>query len=268
MLKKFFARNSSSSKLQEAQEINKEYAVGELALDRLPKHVAIIMDGNGRWAKKQGKPRTYGHYVGAETLRTIVKTAQNMKIQVVSAYAFSTENWKRPKIEVDILMGLLDTYLTEEIEEFNRNNIKVVFSGEIECLSAKLQLKVQNTIAKTAQNTGLILNLAINYGGRAEILQAVKRILVDSQAGKLASCDLTEKKFAQYLYTADLPDVDLLIRPGGDVRISNFLLWQIAYAEIWLTDKYWPEFTAELFIEAIKDFQKRDRRFGGLNNKK
>ena len=268
MLKKFFSYKSKNTEVTKDElSINNENSAKTIALDRLPQHIAIIMDGNGRWAKKQGKPRTYGHYVGAETLRMIVKTAQNLKIKVVTAYAFSTENWKRPQIEVDILMGLLDTYLTDEIKEFNKNNIKVIFSGDIDCLSKKLQAKVQNTLIQTVNNTGLILNLAINYGGRAEILTAVKKIVVDAQVGKLEAASLTEEVFASYLYTANLPDVDLLIRPGGDKRISNFLLWQVAYAEIWLTDKYWPEFTAELLVQAILDFQSRDRRFGGLNNK-
>lgn len=265
MLKRFFSRKPKETIILDNKiDLNNEYSAMEIALDRLPQHVAIIMDGNGRWAKQQGKPRTYGHYIGAETLRKIVKIAQKLNIKALTAYAFSTENWKRPQLEVDILMGLLDKYLTEEIEEFNRNNIKVVFSGNITGLSSKLQAKVQNTLRATAENTGLVLNLAINYGGRAEILAAVKKVVVDTQAGQLDINNLTEEKFAKYLYTENLPDVDLLIRPGGDMRISNFLLWQIAYAEIWLTDKYWPEFTAELFIQAIQDFQKRDRRFGGL----
>ena len=233
----------------------------------VPKHVAIIMDGNGRWATKQGKPRTYGHYAGAEVLRTIVKTADALGVKAITAYAFSTENWKRPKMEVTILMTLIGKYLTQELEEFNKNNVRVIFSGDKSDLPKQLQEKMLSTVDRTKDNKGLVLNLAINYGARAEILKATKAIAQEVQSGNLRLDDIDEKTFDAQLYTAGLSPVDLLIRPGGDVRISNFLLWQIAYAEIWLTDKFWPDFTPNLFIQAVREFQARDRRFGGLNKK-
>lgn len=241
-----------------------EYYTGDLYMDLIPKHVAVIMDGNGRWATAKNKIRTFGHQAGAETLKTIVRTAQKMGVQAMTAYAFSTENWKRPKLEVEILMTLLNKYLTDEIEELNQNNVRIIFSGDETTLPSKLQQKMQNALKKTENNTGLILNLAINYGSRAEIVRATKAFATDVAEGRRNIEDLTEQSFGGYLYTAGLPEIDLLIRSGGDVRISNFLLWQIAYAEIWLTPTFWPDFTPELFITAVRDFQKRDRRFGGL----
>lgn len=245
----------------------KEYDAGDIFVEAVPKHVAIIMDGNGRWATFRGKPRTYGHYAGAEVLRTIVKTADALGIKAITAYAFSTENWKRPKVEVNILMSLIDTYLTKEINEFNKNNVRVIFSGDRSDLPKKLQDKMLSTTEITKNNNGLTLNLAINYGSRAEILRATKLIAQDVNAGNIQLDDIKEDLFERYLYTQGLGPVDLMIRPGGDMRISNFLLWQIAYAEIWLTKTFWPDFTPELLIQAVKDFQARDRRFGGLNKK-
>lgn len=245
----------------------REYDAGDIFVEAVPKHVAIIMDGNGRWATMRGKPRTYGHYAGAEVLRTIVKTADALGVKAITAYAFSTENWKRPKIEVKILMSLIDTYLTREIDEFNKNNVRVIFSGDKSDLPVKLQDKMLATTEITSKNTGLVLNIAINYGSRAELLRATKLIAQDVGNGNLKVDDIKEDIFEDYLYTKGLGSVDLLIRPGGDLRISNFMLWQIAYAEIWFTDKFWPEFTPELLIQAVKDFQARDRRFGGLNKK-
>lgn len=244
-----------------------EYKSDGIFAAAVPKHVAIIMDGNGRWATTRGKPRTYGHYAGAEVLRTIVKTADAMGIKAITAYAFSTENWKRPKVEVSILMSLIGKYLTQEIEEFNKNNVRVIFSGDKSDLPKQLQEKMLATVERTKNNTGLVLNLAINYGSRAEILRATKAIAQAYNAGNLQLDDINENVFESQLYTAGLGPVDLLIRPGGDVRISNFLLWQIAYAEIWLTDKFWPDFTPDLLIQAVREFQARDRRFGGLNKK-
>lgn len=245
----------------------KEYDAGDIFVEAVPKHVAIIMDGNGRWATLRGKPRTYGHYAGAEVLRTIVKTADALGIKAITAYAFSTENWKRPKVEVNILMTLIDTYLTKEINEFNKNNVRVIFSGDRSDLPKKLQDKMLSTTEITKNNTGLTLNLAINYGSRAEILRATKLIAQDVNAGNIQLDDIKEDLFERYLYTQGLGPVDLMIRLGGDMRISNFLLWQIAYAEIWLTNTFWPDFTPELLIQSVKDFQARDRRFGGLNKK-
>ena len=236
-------------------------------LNNIPQHIAIIMDGNGRWAKAQGKIRTYGHQAGAETLKKIVRAADKIGIKVISAYAFSTENWKRPVTEVNFIMELLSRYLTNEIDEFKENNVQVRFIGSQEGLPEIVKQKMAHAVAETKENTGIILNLAINYGGQAEILQAVKRIAQEAVDGDLAVDEITNEVFEQHLYTKGLPAPDLLIRPGGDLRISNFLLWQIAYAEIWTTDVYWPDFSEEHLLQAIRAFQGRERRFGGLVNK-
>ena len=217
----------------------------DIDLNNIPKHIAIIMDGNGRWAKAQGKVRTFGHQAGAETLKTIVRAADKLGVKVISAYAFSTENWKRPVTEVNFIMELLARYLTSEIEEFNENNVQVRFLGSREGLPEIVKQKMDHAIESTKNNTGIILNLAINYGGQAEILHAVKEIAAEVEAGKLNVADITNNIFESHLYTKGLPAPDLLIRPGGDLRISNFLLWQIAYAEIWTTDAYWPDFSPE-----------------------
>lgn len=231
----------------------------------IPQHIAIIMDGNGRWAKEHGKVRTAGHQAGAETLRKIVRAANDLGVKVLTVYAFSTENWKRPKIEVDFIMNLFGRYLTQEISEFNANNVQVRFIGSRENLSQSVLEKMDNAVCQTKTNTGIILNLAINYGGQEEILQAVKTIAKDFADKKFDIDKIDENNFSNYLYTKDLPEPDLLIRTGGDLRVSNFLLWQIAYAEIWTTEVFWPDFTPELLKEAISDFNKRERRFGGLN---
>lgn len=236
-------------------------------LNNIPQHIAIIMDGNGRWAKAQGKIRTYGHQAGAETLKKIVRAADKIGIKVISAYAFSTENWKRPVTEVNFIMELLSRYLTNEIDEFKENNVQVRFIGSQEGLPEIVKQKMAHAVAETKENTGIILNLAINYGGQAEILQAVKSIAQEAANGNIAVDEITNEVFEQHLYTKGLPAPDLLIRPGGDLRISNFLLWQIAYAEIWTTDVYWPDFSEEHLLQAIRAFQGRERRFGGLVNK-
>ncbi len=236
-------------------------------LNNIPQHIAIIMDGNGRWAKAQGKIRTYGHQAGAETLKKIVRAADKIGIKVISAYAFSTENWKRPVTEVNFIMELLSRYLTNEIDEFKENNVQVRFIGSQEGLPEIVKQKMAHAVAETKDNTGIILNLAINYGGQAEILHAVKSIAQETANGNIAVDEITNEVFEQHLYTKGLPAPDLLIRPGGDLRISNFLLWQIAYAEIWTTDVYWPDFLEEHLLQAIRAFQGRERRFGGLVNK-
>lgn len=235
-----------------------------LDMNNIPQHIAIIMDGNGRWAKAQGKVRTFGHQAGAETLKTIVRAADKLGVKVVSAYAFSTENWKRPVTEVSFIMELLSRYLTNEIDEFNENNVQVRFIGSREGLPEIVKQKMDHAIEATKGNTGIILNLAINYGGQAEILHAVRSIAAEAAAGKLAVEDIDNKVVEDHLYTQGLPAPDLLIRPGGDLRISNFLLWQIAYAEIWTTKTFWPDFTPDHLVEAILAFQGRERRFGGL----
>ena len=245
-----------------------EFDISDLDMNNIPKHIAIIMDGNGRWAKAQGKVRTFGHQKGAETLKTIVRAADAIGVKAISAYAFSTENWKRPITEVNFIMDLLSRYLTSEIQEFNENNVQVRFLGSREGLPPIVIEKMDNAIRETKNNTGIILNLAINYGGQAEILQAVQRIAQEAKDGSLDVSAIDKKVFEDHLYTAGLPAPDLLIRPGGDLRISNFLLWQIAYAEIWTTKTYWPDFTPDHLVEAILAYQGRERRFGGLVEKK
>lgn len=261
MLKKIFETTNSE------QRVPKKLIDSFIDPRIIPQHVAVIMDGNGRWAKEQGKPRTYGHYAGAERLKEIVRIADNIGVKALSAYAFSTENWKRPAAEVNFIMKLLDRYLTNEIETFQKNNVCVRFMGSREGLPKNVQEKMDNAVQKTKDNTGIILNLAINYGGQAEILEAVKKVASEVKDGLLSIDEINIKSFENYLYTKDLPPLDLLIRTGGDFRVSNFMLWQIAYAEIWNTEIYWPDFSSEFFLQAVKDFQKRDRRFGGLNTK-
>ena len=261
MLKKIFESKNSE------QQIPKQLIESFIDPKIIPQHVAVIMDGNGRWAKEQGKPRTYGHYAGAERLKEIVRIADNIGVKALSAYAFSTENWKRPAAEVSFIMKLLDRYLTNEIETFQKNNVCVRFMGSRDGLPKNVQEKMDNAVQKTKDNTGIILNLAINYGGQAEILEAVKKVASEVKDGLLSIDEINIKSLENYLYTKDLPPLDLLIRTGGDFRVSNFMLWQIAYAEIWNTEIYWPDFSSEFFLQAVKDFQKRDRRFGGLNTK-
>lgn len=238
----------------------------DIDLNRLPYHVAIIMDGNGRWAQKKGLPRTLGHRAGAEALREIVKSASDIGIKILTAYAFSTENWRRPADEVSFLMDLIAEYLESEINEFKKNNVQVRFIGKIEELHPTLLKKIEKTQAQTACNTGLILNLAINYGGQAELTRAVKIITEKVVKHEIAVEDINEAVIEEHLFTASLPAPDLLIRPSGDFRISNFLLWQLAYAEFWFTELNWPDFKPENLLQAIQDYQQRERRFGGLKN--
>ncbi len=238
-----------------------------LDMTNIPKHVAIIMDGNGRWAKAQGKARTYGHKAGAETLKTIVRAADTLGIKAITVYAFSTENWKRPVTEVHFIMELLSRYLTSEIEDFKANNVQVRFMGSREGLPAIVNEKMDHAIDETKNDTGIILNLAINYGGQAEILHAVRSIAQQVANGTLNVEDIDAPVFENNLYSKGLPSPDLMIRTGGDLRVSNFLLWQIAYSEIWTTPVYWPDFSPDMLIEAIKVYQSRERRFGGLVQK-
>lgn len=239
-------------------------AYQELDPARIPRHIAIIMDGNGRWAQKRGLPRAFGHRAGAETLRYIVRASSELGVGALTAYAFSTENWKRPADEVDLLMNLFSDYLDNEIDELRDNGVKLRFSGNTDELGPKLRHKMERATAITSANGGLVLNLAVNYGGRAEIVRSMQLIAEKVAAGALKSADVSESLIGEFLYTSGLPDPDLLIRPAGDQRISNFLLWQSAYAELWFTDIFWPDFKPEHLIAAIKDFQGRERRFGGL----
>ncbi|HSB61315.1 MAG TPA: isoprenyl transferase [Vicinamibacteria bacterium] len=231
---------------------------------RLPRHVAIIMDGNGRWAKLRRKRRVEGHRAGIAAVRDTVEASARLGLQVLTLYAFSVENWKRPKSEVSTLMGLLKHYLRSELGTLLRNNIRFRVIGRPEDLPRDVQGELQRGTDRTAANTGLLFNIALNYGGRAEITDAVRRLLMDILANGRDPQRIDEQALSSYLYTAGQPDPDLLIRTSGELRISNFLLWQIAYSEIWVTDVLWPDFRREHLFEAIREFQRRDRRFGGV----
>src|SRR5215510_8888677 len=220
------------------------------------------MDGNGRWARKRGLPRVAGHKAGTRAVREVVEGCAELHIPALTLYAFSVENWKRPRAEVSTLMSLLKEYLVRELETLCRNNIRLRTIGRTDQLDETVQNELAKTIADTSTNTGMVLSLALNYGGRAEIVDAVNRIL--SNGRKDSGKPMTEQEFKAYLYTAALPDPDLLIRTSGELRISNFLLWQIAYAEIWVTDTFWPDFDKKCLYEAIVAYQKRERRYGGL----
>ena len=228
----------------------------QIDLTKLPKHVAIIMDGNGRWAKKRMLPRIIGHTNGVKTVKKIVEFARKLNIQVLTLYAFSTENWQRPKDEVSGIMTLLKTYLKSELENMIENQISFRVSGDISRMSEDIQAELKEAIDKTKDMKSLVLNLALNYGSRQEILMACRDLM------SKGITDPTEQDFSDCLYTKGLPDPDLLIRTSGEMRISNFLLWQIAYTEIYVTDVLWPDFNEDEFCKAIIDYQKRDRRFG------
>lgn len=230
----------------------------------IPRHVAIIMDGNGRWAAERGLPRTAGHHAGMGALRRTIRAADELGIKVLTVFAFSTENWKRPQAEVDFLMRLPQEFLETDLPELIAKNVQVRMSGSREGLPLHTLQAVDTAIAKTQNNTGMILNFALNYGSRAEILTAVRKVAALAAEGKLKPQEIDEQVFSQYLYTAGLPDPDLLIRCSGEIRLSNFLLWQLAYAELWFTDVYWPDFTSEHLLAAVEAFRKRDRRFGGI----
>jgi undecaprenyl diphosphate synthase len=229
------------------------------ALDpsRIPRHIAIIMDGNGRWAGRRNLPRVAGHKAGVPSVRTAVETCARLGVEVLTLYAFSVENWKRPRTEVETLWQLLRVYLRLELPTLMRNNVRLGAIGRLDALPPPAQAALASAIARTASNTGLHLSLAINYGGRAELVDAMKR-LRDSGA------EITEESVSEHLYTSGQPDPDLLIRTSGEMRVSNFLLWQIAYAELYVTETLWPDFSRAELLRAILDFQKRDRRFGGL----
>ncbi|MCK4593663.1 isoprenyl transferase [bacterium] len=235
---------------------------------RLPRHVAIIMDGNGRWAADRGKPRIFGHRRGMERAKDITRACGDLLIESLTLYAFSLDNWKRPKAEVNALMRLLVKFLNSELEEMMYSNIRFRAIGERGMLPESVLEAVREDEETTAQNTGLNLNLAVSYGGRAEIIGAINRLLEEQRQGSLLSGLIDEKMFAQRLYTAGQPEVDLLIRTSGELRVSDFMLWQIAYAEIYITDVYWPDFTREELYGALKDFEGRERRFGGINAEK
>lgn len=232
--------------------------------DNMPRHIAIIMDGNGRWAKQRKLPRTMGHKAGVETIRRIIKETHILGIKYLTLYAFSTENWKRPKDEVSALMKLLVEYLRSELQELNENGVVIKILGDINMLPKDAQIEVKEAIELTKNNTGVVLNIAFNYGGRDEIIRAVKLVSNDVKSGKLNIEDIDEKALEKYLYTNGAPDPDLIIRPSGEQRISNFLLWQCAYSEFWYSNVCWPDFKEEHLHEAIYDYQHRDRRYGGV----
>ncbi|MBE7048101.1 MAG: isoprenyl transferase [Ruminococcaceae bacterium] len=229
--------------------------------NNLPNHVGIIMDGNGRWAKKRGLPRSAGHRAGAQNLKTITEFANNMGIACLTAYAFSTENWKRPKAEVDSLMELLLEYLHDK-DELAGKNVAVRIIGDRSALSDEINHEIDEVEAYTKDRDGMVLYLAINYGGRQEIVRAVNQLCQQVQEGTLLPNQITEGLVSDYLYTNDMPEADLIIRPSGELRLSNFLLWQSAYSEFWFSDINWPDFTTKDFTQAILDYQQRNRRFG------
>jgi len=244
---------------------DKVESLDQVAMDRLPRHIAIIMDGNGRWAQKRALPRSMGHRAGVETLRKIVKTCSKLEIQVLTVYAFSTENWKRPKDEVGVLMTLLAEYLRKELKELHQNNVVIRTMGKTKDLPLEAQRELAHAMKSTRDNTGLILNLALNYGGRSEIIDAVKSLSKEAVRGTLRIEDIDELRFSETLFTRGLPDPDLLIRTSGEMRLSNFLLWQLAYTEIVVVEELWPDFGEKALIAAIVAYQKRDRRFGGIH---
>jgi undecaprenyl diphosphate synthase len=231
---------------------------------RLPKHVAVIMDGNGRWAKLRHKRRVEGHRAGIDSVRDVVETSARLGLEVLTLYAFSVENWKRPATEVTILMGLLKRYLRMELDTLLRNNIRFQVIGRMVDLPADVQEELQRAMERTRASTGLVFNIALSYGGRAEITDAVQRLLADVVANGRDPAGITEASISSYLYTAGQPDPDLLIRTSGELRVSNFLLWQIAYAEIWVTEVLWPDFRRRHLLQAVTDYQKRERRYGGI----
>ncbi|MBS5378699.1 MAG: isoprenyl transferase [Veillonella sp.] len=252
MLRKLFKRHTSST-------VN-------IDEHNVPRHVAIIMDGNGRWAKRRGMPRSMGHRAGADVLKEIVIAADEIGVKALTVYGFSTENWKRPEQEVSLLMALIKEYLQKNVQYMHEHNVRIRFIGFIGGLSENLQKIIQDAELLTQNNTGLTLQLAINYGGRDEIVRTIRNITNSVADGTITTDDITEDYVSSQLFTKEFSDVDLLIRPSSDFRISNFLLWQLAYAEFWFTDLHWPDFTKETLLEAVAAYQKRERRFGGLRD--
>jgi undecaprenyl diphosphate synthase len=245
-----------------------ESLLAELDPARLPAHVAIIMDGNGRWAARRSLPRIAGHRAGADAARRAVETAARLKLECMTLYAFSTENWKRPRLEVRALMDLLMEFLRKELKALRDNNIRFRLIGRSDGLHISVLEQIRRAELATMQNTGLQLNIAINYGGRTELVDAMRRVAEDVAAGRLRPEEINEQVIESKLYTRALPDPDLLIRTSGEARISNFLLWQIAYAEIYITQTLWPDFDERAFLSALIEYQKRDRRFGGVADAK
>ncbi|TVY10625.1 isoprenyl transferase [Paenibacillus cremeus] len=236
----------------------------QLSSDNVPNHVAVIMDGNGRWAQKRGLPRVAGHHSGMKNVKKITMAANDIGVQVLTMYAFSTENWKRPKEEVEYLMKLPLEFFPKEIEELIANNVQIRMTGWKESLPDYTLKAIQDAIDQTKHNTGLILNFALNYGSRKEMLSGIQQLVRDAKDQKINPEDIDDAMFSKYLLTDPLPDPDLLIRTSGELRISNFMLWQLAYSELYFTELCWPEFTEAHFYEAVKEYQRRARRYGGL----
>ncbi|MBR4039767.1 MAG: isoprenyl transferase [Clostridia bacterium] len=239
----------------------------ELNKALLPRHVAIIMDGNGRWAQKRGMPRSFGHKAGVEALREIIRHSDHLGIEALTIYAFSTENWKRSAEEVGALMGLLLEYFTRELDELHREHVRIRIIGDIDDMPKgleKQQAALYNAMERTKDNTGLKLNIALNYGGRQEIVRAARLLAEKVRAGEMEPGDINMERFAAQLYTAELPEVDFMIRTSGEIRLSNFLLYQLAYAEFYQTDVLWPDFDKKAYDEALLAYTKRNRRFGGV----
>ncbi|MFP4522238.1 MAG: isoprenyl transferase [Fibrobacterota bacterium] len=237
---------------------------GYIDKNRIPRHIAVIMDGNGRWARKKGYKRVFGHRQGTKATREVVRACGEIGVEVLTIYVFSSENWKRPKTEVNALMMLLEEMVKLEVPELNKNNVKMAAIGDTGLLPEKTRNVLMKGIDDTSGNTGLVLNLAISYGGRKEIVSAAVKAAKRVSSGELSVADLNETVFSEGLYTAGYPDPELLIRTGGEFRISNFLLWQAAYSEIVITETLWPDFGREELFSAIKDYQSRERRFGGI----
>jgi undecaprenyl diphosphate synthase len=236
----------------------------KLDLTRLPRHIAVIMDGNGRWAQKRHLPRVAGHSAGTQSARTTIETCARLHIEALTLYAFSVENWRRPKTEIEFLMQLLREYIRKEMPLLQKNNIRMRFLGRADELPEAVQRDTREATEALAKNTGMVLSIALNYGGRAEIVDAMNAI-ISERNGHQPPRLVTEEDLARHLYTADLPDPDLLIRTSGEMRVSNFLLWQIAYAEIFVTDTLWPDFNRARLFEALLDFQRRERRYGAIH---
>jgi undecaprenyl diphosphate synthase len=232
--------------------------------ERIPGHIAVIMDGNGRWARKRGLPRVAGHAAARAAVRDVVAACAELGVAELTLYTFSMENWSRPRSEVAALMRLLDQTLREQVEEMDRDNIRLNAIGRLDQLPKYARSRLDSAIRRLSENTGLRLNLAISYGGRAEILDAVREIVAEAQKGRLRARDVDEELIRAHLYSPDLPDPDLLIRTSGEFRISNFLLWQLAYSELYVTDVLWPDFRRRHLYDALRDYQKRERRFGGI----
>ena len=248
--------------------VNNKIIIEELKekinMENLPDHIAIIMDGNGRWAKKRFLPRNFGHQEGMRRVVEIVTTANNLGIKYLSLYAFSTENWKRPESEINGLMKILVIYINNELDKLHKNNVKINIMGDISKLPEFARIEVNKAIEKTENNTGMTLNIALNYGGRDEIIVGVRRILKDIELGNIDIENINTDNFGDYLYTGSQPDPDLLIRPSGELRLSNFMLYQIAYSEFYFSDILWPDFKEKQLYEAILNYQERNRRFGGI----